>query len=100
MIVSFLVCERNYSSLYVKEFVHGDFGRTKPNLRTLLSADCDILALDVTAVNIDWPPRIDPVPEAETASEGDNQDVKTDACQSDQHQSQNHCQMEVAENSV
>ncbi|XP_076442990.1 tRNA pseudouridine synthase Pus10-like isoform X2 [Babylonia areolata] len=53
---------------YVKEFVHGDFGRTQPNLRTLLGADCDILALDVTAVNIDWPPRIDPAPEDEAES--------------------------------
>ena len=32
---------------YIKEFVHGDFGRTKPNLTSLLGADCDILELDV-----------------------------------------------------
>lgn len=47
---------------YIKEFIHGDFGRTQPSMRTLLKADCDILSLDVTAVNIDWPVRIDPVP--------------------------------------
>ncbi|KAK7488356.1 hypothetical protein BaRGS_00020330, partial [Batillaria attramentaria] len=50
---------------YVKEFVHGDFGRTQPNLGTLLQADCDILQLDVTAVDVDWPPMADPVPEEE-----------------------------------
>ena len=32
----------------MKEFVHGDFGRTQPNLGTMLGADCDILTLDVT----------------------------------------------------
>ena len=33
---------------YVKEFVHGDFGRTSPNMCSLLDAECDILQLDVT----------------------------------------------------
>lgn len=32
---------------YVKEFVHGDFGRTKPNLTTILERFVDILELDV-----------------------------------------------------
>lgn len=32
---------------YIKEFVHGDFGRTKPNLGILLKCDVDILELDV-----------------------------------------------------
>ncbi len=33
---------------YVKEFVHGDFGRTIPNLREILKIpDLDIIALDV-----------------------------------------------------
>ena len=32
---------------YVKEFVHGDFGRTKPSLGTLLHMETDILELDV-----------------------------------------------------
>lgn len=35
------------SSSYIKEFVHGDFGRTKPNLSQLLRTDTDILELDV-----------------------------------------------------
>lgn len=32
---------------YIKEFVHGDFGRTKPSLGTLLNTTCDILELNV-----------------------------------------------------
>lgn len=32
---------------YIKEFVHGDFGRTKPNMCELLKTDTDILELDV-----------------------------------------------------
>lgn len=32
---------------YIKEFVHGDFGRTKPNLGNFLNSETDILQLDV-----------------------------------------------------
>lgn len=32
---------------YIKEFVHGDLGRTVPNLGSMLDADCDIFQLDV-----------------------------------------------------
>ncbi|XP_026683872.1 putative tRNA pseudouridine synthase Pus10 [Diaphorina citri] len=43
---------------YVKEFVNGDFGRTLPNLGTLLNdPDIDILALDVLNIDLDWPPK-------------------------------------------
>ncbi|XP_059841988.1 putative tRNA pseudouridine synthase Pus10 isoform X2 [Hypanus sabinus] len=44
---------------YVKEFVHGDFGRTKPNLGTLMNTTTDILELDVESVDVDWPPKLD-----------------------------------------
>jgi tRNA pseudouridine synthase 10 len=44
---------------YIKEFVHGDFGRTTPNLGELLQAECDILELDVEDVMLDWPQQID-----------------------------------------
>jgi tRNA U54 and U55 pseudouridine synthase Pus10 len=45
---------------YIKEFVHGDMGRTSPSLRSLLRAvdatlDCDILSLDVLQVDLKWP---------------------------------------------
>lgn len=32
---------------YIKEFVHGDLGRTTPNIGSLLSKEIDILQLDV-----------------------------------------------------
>eukprot|EP00092_Neocalanus_flemingeri_P011611 GFUD01012512.1.p1 GENE.GFUD01012512.1~~GFUD01012512.1.p1 ORF type:complete len:491 (+),score=170.04 GFUD01012512.1:48-1520(+) len=41
---------------YVKELVHGDFNRTKPNLGTILGCATDILALDVEEVELVWPP--------------------------------------------
>lgn len=44
---------------YIKEFVHGDFGRTAPSLKDLLGCECDILQLDVSDVLLDWPPSID-----------------------------------------
>ena len=36
---------------YIKEFVHGDFGRTVPNLRTILGVQVDIVALDVEVIS-------------------------------------------------
>lgn len=41
---------------YIKEFVHGDFGRTSPSLRDYLGTSVDIIDLDVTLVNFKWPP--------------------------------------------
>ena len=35
---------------YIKEFVHGDLGRTQPNVGEILNIDCDILQLDVKEV--------------------------------------------------
>ncbi|XP_047430923.1 putative tRNA pseudouridine synthase Pus10 [Mugil cephalus] len=49
---------KTQAGTYVKEFVHGDFGRTKPNLCQLLKTDTDILELDVESVDVDWPPAI------------------------------------------
>lgn len=37
---------------YIKEFVHGDFGRTLPNVGSLLNCECDILQLDVEGLII------------------------------------------------
>jgi len=48
---------------YVKEFVHGDFGRTIPNLSALLDCDCDLLLLDVTQVEFNHPPFLKDQPE-------------------------------------
>lgn len=44
---AFVLNMATQAGTYVKEFVHGDFGRTTPSLRDLLDADVDILALDV-----------------------------------------------------
>ncbi|KAJ3023591.1 UNVERIFIED_CONTAM: putative tRNA pseudouridine synthase Pus10 [Siphonaria sp. JEL0065] len=42
---------------YVKEFVHGDGGRTVPSLKELLSVDAaSVVSLDVLHVYLDWPP--------------------------------------------
>ncbi|XP_078448203.1 pseudouridine synthase family protein [Wolffia australiana] len=38
---------------YIKEFVHGDFGRTHPNMGSLLGCRAEILQLDVTDVKMD-----------------------------------------------
>ena len=38
---------------YIKEFVHGDLGRTEPSLSSLLGAEADILQLDVMDVHDD-----------------------------------------------
>ncbi|TPP39622.1 tRNA pseudouridine synthase Pus10, partial [Fasciola gigantica] len=47
---------------YVKEFVHGDLGRCVPNLSSLVGRQLDLLALDVCAIDLDWPPCLpDPV---------------------------------------
>ncbi|XP_050097818.1 putative tRNA pseudouridine synthase Pus10 [Anopheles aquasalis] len=43
---------------YIKEFVHGDFGRTKPNIREMIGVPIDIHALDVMAIDLDWPQRL------------------------------------------
>ena len=49
----FLIIEiLSSSGTYIKEFIHGDLGRTKPSLGNLLNSNCDILQLDVTNIII------------------------------------------------
>lgn len=43
---------------YVKELVHGEFGRTVPSLASIIGQKIDILALDVMDIDIDWPPPV------------------------------------------
>ncbi|CAG8488695.1 9316_t:CDS:2, partial [Diversispora eburnea] len=40
---------------YIKEFIHGDLGRTKPSLNDMINCTSDILALDVLEVDLEWP---------------------------------------------
>ena len=56
---------RTSAGTYVKEFVHGDLGRTSPSVGSLLGCDADILELDVTDVLL-----ADPDPEPAPATEG------------------------------
>ncbi|XP_012536957.1 tRNA pseudouridine synthase Pus10 [Monomorium pharaonis] len=51
----FVLDVKTQAGTYVKEFVHGDFGRTKPSLCDLLNVEVDIVALDVTGINLKWP---------------------------------------------
>ena len=44
---------------YIKEFIHGDFGRTNPNLGSILGCETDILQLDVLSIVFDWPPTLE-----------------------------------------
>jgi tRNA pseudouridine synthase 10 len=43
---------------YVKEFVHGDFGRTHPNVGSLLNCEADLLLLDCVGIDFDFPPKL------------------------------------------
>ena len=38
---------------YIKEFVHGDLGRTNPSIGSMLRCRAEILQLDVTDVKMD-----------------------------------------------
>lgn len=55
---AFILKMATQAGTYIKEFVHGDFGRTTPSLRDLLGTDVDILALDVLDIELDWPPEV------------------------------------------
>ncbi|XP_046459555.1 tRNA pseudouridine synthase Pus10-like isoform X2 [Daphnia pulex] len=54
----FIMRLKTQAGTYIKEFVHGDFNRTVPNLCILLGRPVDIVALDVDAVELDWPPAL------------------------------------------
>lgn len=43
---------------YVKELVHGEFGRTSPSICSTIGQWIDIVALDVLAIDLDWPTAI------------------------------------------
>jgi len=54
----FILTLATQAGTYVKEFVHGDFGRTEPNVAQILGCDVDIIALDVEQIDLDWPPKL------------------------------------------
>lgn len=43
---------------YIKELVHGEFGRTEPSIQSIIGQPVDIISLDVLAIDLDWPPEI------------------------------------------
>jgi len=40
---------------YIKEFIHGDLGRTIPSFSDLINSETDILQLDVVEVEMYFP---------------------------------------------
>ncbi|KAJ3268326.1 putative tRNA pseudouridine synthase Pus10 [Terramyces sp. JEL0728] len=53
-----MVYLKTSAGTYVKEFVHGDGGRTNPCLGDLLGTECSVVYLDVEEIHLDWPPQI------------------------------------------
>lgn len=48
---------------YVKEFMHGDEGRTVPCLSSILECGAvSVISLDVSRVHLEWPDRISSAP--------------------------------------
>uniref|UniRef100_A0A182PKA0 tRNA pseudouridine(55) synthase n=1 Tax=Anopheles epiroticus TaxID=199890 RepID=A0A182PKA0_9DIPT len=43
---------------YIKELVHSDFGRSGPSFRSIIEVEIDIHALDVMAIDLDWPKKL------------------------------------------
>ena len=67
---------RTQAGTYVKEFAHGDFGRTRPSVGELLGCEADILQLDVTDVEMRFAGR-DGAPErAERAERAEEEEEK------------------------
>nr|XP_022903062.1 putative tRNA pseudouridine synthase Pus10 [Onthophagus taurus] len=54
----FILNINTQAGTYVKEFVHGDFERTLPNIGTIIGDEAELIALDVVSINLDWPPEI------------------------------------------
>jgi tRNA pseudouridine synthase 10 len=54
-----LVNLQTSAGTYVKEFMHGDEGRTVPCLHSILECTgATVVYLDVTKIHLDWPPAI------------------------------------------
>ncbi len=51
----FLLSLTTSAGAYVKEFVHGDFGRTFPSISSIFDSRTEILQLDVTYLYDDFP---------------------------------------------
>lgn len=53
----FIVDVVTQAGTYIKELVHGEFGRTVPSLTSIVGQQLDIISLDVMGLlDLDWPP--------------------------------------------
>lgn len=53
----FLLDVVTQAGTYIKELVHGEFGRTVPSISSLVGQQLDIISLDVMGLmDLDWPP--------------------------------------------
>ncbi|KAG2224080.1 hypothetical protein INT45_004961 [Circinella minor] len=53
-----VVTMNTQAGTYIKEFIHGDLGRTQPNFASLAGVQAaDLIELDVTDVDLEWPPQ-------------------------------------------
>ena len=42
---------------FIKEFIHGDFGRTEPSIKSLLKLPIELVELNIISVEMkNWPP--------------------------------------------
>jgi tRNA pseudouridine synthase 10 len=46
----------------VKEFVHGEFGRTFPSVASIAGCRAELIQLDVTEVDLEFPPVVEATP--------------------------------------
>ena len=53
-----VVTMNTQAGTYIKEFIHGDLGRTQPNFASLAGVQAaDLIELDITNVDLEWPPQ-------------------------------------------
>ncbi|KAI9277249.1 hypothetical protein BDA99DRAFT_555154 [Phascolomyces articulosus] len=53
-----IVTMNTQAGTYIKEFIHGDLGRTQPNFASLAGVQAaDLIELDVIEVDLVWPPQ-------------------------------------------
>ncbi|KAL1922884.1 uncharacterized protein VTP21DRAFT_9260 [Calcarisporiella thermophila] len=61
----FIARFKTEAGTYIKELVHGDLGRTRPNIAEMIGEACDrpgeceadLIELDVVEVDLEWPPK-------------------------------------------
>lgn len=62
---------------YIKELVHGDFGRTSPSFASIIGQPIDILALDVVGIDLEWPADVDNRNLESSETNGDKKSIES-----------------------